>query len=153
MNVRRATATDAAEACNVLRRSITELCHLDHAGDTAMLSKWLSNKTVENVLRWIARDHFFVAEEGFRLLGVAAINDAGTITVNCVAPEARFRGVSTALIAALEATARNLGLAECRLESTWTALRFYRSLGYADTEESYILPLTGMPAMVLRKRL
>jgi hypothetical protein len=39
------------------------------------------------------------------------------------------------------------------LESTQTALRFYRRLGYVDAEESYILPLTGTPATVLRKRL
>jgi GNAT superfamily N-acetyltransferase len=73
--------------------------------------------------------------------------------LNYVAPAARFRGVSKALVAALEATARNLGLAECRLESTQTALQFYRRLGYVDAKESYILPLTGTPATVLRKRL
>ena len=153
MNVRRATEADAAEACDVLRRSISELCRLDHNGDPALLEMWLSNKTVENVQRWIAEAHFFVAEEGTRLLGVAAMNDAGKITLNYVAPEARFRGVSKALVAELEETARNLGLAECRLESTRTALRFYRGLGYADADERYILPLTGTPAIVLRKRL
>jgi GNAT superfamily N-acetyltransferase len=94
-----------------------------------------------------------VAEEETRVLGVAAMNDAGKITLNYVAPAARFRGVSKALVAALEATARNLGLAECRLESTQTALQFYRRLGYVDAKESYILPLTGTPATVLRKRL
>jgi hypothetical protein len=38
------------------------------------------------------------------------------------------------------------------LESTRTALRFYRRLGYVDADERYILPLTGTPAIVLRKR-
>lgn len=126
MNLRRATEADAAQACEVLRRSITELCRLDHGGDAALLARWLSNKTVENAHRWIADSHFFVAEENGRLLGCAAMNAAGKITLNYVAPEARFRGVSKSLVVTLEATATKLGLAECRLESTQTALRFYR---------------------------
>ncbi|HEX3535577.1 MAG TPA: GNAT family N-acetyltransferase [Stellaceae bacterium] len=153
MIIRRAAAEDAAEACILLRRSIAELCQLDHGGDEALLGRWLSNKTVENLGRWIAESHFLVAEEDGRLLGCAAMNGDGKITLNYVAPEARFRGVSKALVAALEATAKKLGLAECRLESTQTALPFYRRLGYVDAEESYILPLTGTPASVLRKRL
>jgi N-acetylglutamate synthase-like GNAT family acetyltransferase len=153
MNIRRATSADAVEACGVLRRSIAELCYADHAGDAALLAKWLSNKTVENVGRWISDSHFFVAEENGRLLGCAAMDGSGKITLNYVAPDARFRGVSKALMRALEATARGLGMEECRLESTQTALSFYRALGYARTDESYSLPLTGTPATVLRKRL
>jgi len=153
VNVRRATEADAAQACDVLRRSIAELCYLDHRGDEALLARWLSNKTAENLRRWISESHFFVAEEDGRLLGCAAMNGGGKITLNYVAPEARFRGVSKALVAALEAAAKKLGLAECRLESTQTALRFYRRLGYVDADEGYILPLTGTPATVLRKRL
>jgi N-acetylglutamate synthase-like GNAT family acetyltransferase len=152
MKIRRARISDAEEACAVLRRSIAELCGLDHAGETAILGKWLSNKTVENLGRWIVDSYFFVAEEGGLLLGCAAMNGAGEITLNYVAPEARFRGVSKTLVRKLEATARSLGLEECRLESTQTALRFYRTLGYVESHESYLLPLTGMPAMVLYKR-
>src|SRR5689334_23016130 len=132
MQIRPARLSDAEEACVVLRRSITELCRLDHGDDAVILGKWLSNKTVENVRRWIADNHFFVAEEGGLLLGCAAMNGAGKITLNYVAPEARFRGVSRALVQQLEATARSLGLAECRLESTQTARRFYRTLGYVE---------------------
>ena len=153
MKIRRATAADAPEACRVLRRSIAELCYADHGGDPVLLAKWLSNKTVENVARWISDSHFFVVEESGRLLGCAAMDGSGKITLNYVAPEARFHGVSKALVRALEAKARGLGVQECRLESTRTALRFYAALGYARTDESYLLPLTGTPAMVLRKRL
>lgn len=153
MNIRRATSADAPAACEVLRRSIAELCEADHHNDPAVLANWLSNKTNENVTRWIAESDFFVAEEGRRLLGCAAMNRSGKITLNYVSPEARFRGVSKALVAALEATAQRAGLAECRLESTRTALRFYCRLGYIETQESYILPLTGTPALVLCKRL
>jgi GNAT superfamily N-acetyltransferase len=81
------------------------------------------------------------------------MRDSGQITLNYVSPDARFRGVSKALMLRLEARARTLGLTECALETTQTALRFYQSLGYIDSEESYPLPLTGEPATVLRKTL
>jgi hypothetical protein len=60
--IRRGRISDTEEACTIVRRPIAELCGLDHAGDPAMLQKWLSNKTVENLRRWIADSHFFVAE-------------------------------------------------------------------------------------------
>jgi GNAT superfamily N-acetyltransferase len=153
MNIRRARIEDAAEACVVLRRSIAELCHLDHGGDEKHLAKWLSNKTVDNVARWIGQTNLFVAEEAGRIIGVAAITDSGKVTLNYVAPTARFRGVSKALMLRLEETARALGVLECRLESSQTALRFYQALGYVKTEQSYVLPLTGSMAVVLCKRL
>src|SRR5271169_3969144 len=109
MKIRRAKTDDAPEACAVIRKSITELCHLDHGGDEAYLSKWLSNKTIENVRRWILRDHFFVAEEAGRILGVAAMTESGKITLNYVDPDARFRGVSKALMLSMEENARSLG--------------------------------------------
>ena len=43
-------------------------------------------------MRWIAESHFFVAEAQGRLLGCAAMNGAGKITLNYVAPAARFQG-------------------------------------------------------------
>jgi N-acetylglutamate synthase-like GNAT family acetyltransferase len=153
MHVRRANIEDAAAVCAVLRRSITELCHADHGGDDVLLGKWLSNKTVENVARWIRQNHVVVSEEAGALLGVAAMTDSGKITLNYVSPEARFRGVSKALMQQLEEQASALGLSECMLETTQTALRFYLSLGYVRSEEGYPLSLTGMPATVLRKNL
>lgn len=153
MHIRRARISDAEEACTVLRRSIAELCGLDHRGDAVMLGKWLSNKTVENLRRWIADSHFVIAEQDGRVLGCAAMNGVGRIMLNYVAPEARFRGVSKALVRELERIATDLGLEECRLESTQTARRFYRALGYVESAESYLLPLTGTPATVLRKSL
>ena len=43
--VRKAEPRDAEAAAVVLRRSITELCTLDHDGDADTLAKWLANKT------------------------------------------------------------------------------------------------------------
>jgi len=90
MHIRQARAEDAAAACAVVRRSIAELCHPDHGRDEVLLARWLSNKTVENVTRWIMQSHFVVAEEAGTILGVAAMNGSGKITLNYVSPDARF---------------------------------------------------------------
>jgi len=104
MEIRTAITADAVEACSVLRRSISELCFLDHRNDQNLLSRWLSNKTPENVVRWIGRpDHsLLVAVEDDAILAVGAVTDDGEITLNYVSPDARFRGVSKALMCALE---------------------------------------------------
>jgi N-acetylglutamate synthase-like GNAT family acetyltransferase len=64
------------------------------------------------------QSHVVVAEETGAILGVAAMNNSGKITLNYVSPDARFRGVSTAIMQRLEAQARALGLRECVLETT-----------------------------------
>jgi ribosomal protein S18 acetylase RimI-like enzyme len=134
MEIRIARTEDAEQACTVLRRSIQDLCHADHNGDAAKLADWLSNKTPENVAAWISnpQELVFVATEGKTILGVAAMTKAGEITLNYVSPDARFRGISKALIDRLEAQARELGLDRCTLNSTETARKFYQSLGYQE---------------------
>lgn len=132
MQIREASIEDAEEACRVLKRSITELCHLDHRDDGNILALWLANKTTENVRRWIKESNVFVATESGAVVGVGAITNSGEITLNYVSPEARFRGVSRALIARLEARALEFGLTRVSLESTVTARRFYLSLGYQE---------------------
>ena len=73
-----------------------------------------------------------VATEGATILGVAAMTKAGEITLNYVSPDARFRGISKALVGRLEAQARELGLDRCTLNSTETARKFYLALGYQE---------------------
>lgn len=135
MEVRDARTTDAAAACAVMRRSIAELCAADHGGDATILARWLDNKTIDNFAAWLAapRTSLMVAAEGDAILAVGAVTDDGEITLNYVSPDARFRGVSRALLAALEARARARGNRRCTLRSTETAHRFYLGAGYVDT--------------------
>jgi GNAT superfamily N-acetyltransferase len=134
IEIRDATAQDALAACEVIRRSISELCVADHANDPAILARWLSNKTPENVASWIARpdSSVLVAAEQGTLLAVGSVTDAGEITLNYVSPDARFRGISRALLRALEARARERGNVRCTLTSTETARRFYTCNGYVE---------------------
>ena len=130
MQIREACIEDAEQACHVVRRSITELCHADHRGDAPTLALWLANKTPEKMRRWIDAHHGFVAAEGAAILGVGIITSLGEIILNYVSPDARFRGISKALVARLEARARVLGIGTVTLQSSATALRFYVSAGY-----------------------
>jgi GNAT superfamily N-acetyltransferase len=134
MDIRDAVAADAPAACLVMRRSITELCGADHRGDPAILARWLSNKTPEVFRVWLTQPggSVLVAVEGASILAVGGVTDAGEITLNYVSPDARFRGVSRALLEALETRAVERGNSRCTLISTETARRFYLDRGYVE---------------------
>jgi GNAT superfamily N-acetyltransferase len=134
VGIRDATPEDAVTACQVLRDSISQLCVADHGNDPAILKMWLANKTPEIVAGWVVQkgNSLLLAVEGDAVLGVGSVTDAGEITLNYVSPAARFRGVSRALIRALEVRAVERGNRRCRLTSTQTAHRFYQTLGYID---------------------
>jgi GNAT superfamily N-acetyltransferase len=134
MIVRDATPADAAKACDVLRASITELCVADHHQNLDILGRWLASKTPGNVAAW-ANDggrSLLVAVEDDAVLAVGGVTDEGEITLNYVAPAFRFRGVSAALLRAIEARALERGAFRITLLSTETAHRFYLSRGYQD---------------------
>ena len=132
MNIRDAAKADAADACAVLLASISELCVADHHNDPEILGRWLANKTPENVVAWTADPgtSLLLAVEDDVVLAVGSVRNDGEITMNYVAPAARFRGASSALLKALEMRARERGNTTCRLLSTETAHRFYLARGY-----------------------
>src|ERR1700761_1141245 len=134
MKIRDATAKDAPAACQVLRRSIMELCTADHENDPAILAPWLSNKTPETFVSWLTQpgNSVLVAVDGDSILAVGSVTDAGNVTLNYVSPDARFRGVSRALLNALEIRAVDRGNVRCTLTSTETARRFYHANGYVE---------------------
>jgi len=134
MKIRDALPEDAPAACEVLRRSIIELCAADHHNDPAILDRWLANKTPEIVASWIRQpgNSVLVAVEGHAVLAIGSVIAEGEITLNYVSPDARFRGVSRAMIAALETRAGECGNERCVLVSTETARNFYLSAGYTE---------------------
>jgi GNAT superfamily N-acetyltransferase len=135
MKIRDAQLEDAPTACDVLRRSITELCIADHGNNPEILTRWLSNKTAENVASWIARpdNSLLVAEDEGTIVAVGSVTDAGHIDLNYVSPDSRFRGVSRSIMRALESRAKERLNAQCTLSSTETARQFYISAGYVET--------------------
>ena len=68
--IRRAIVTDASGACEVVRRSISELCVDDHQGDQTTIGAWIANKTgrVQGVVatrpRWWESSSSLKASDG-----------------------------------------------------------------------------------------
>lgn len=134
--VRAAEPHEAAALCEVVRRSITELCVRDHRNNSAWVEEWLANKTVDNFAAWIADpgNRMFAAVSEDKVLAVGLVRTNGEIALNYVSPEGRFQGISRAMLNRLEQTARGLGHARVTLTSTITAHDFYLAAGYTDCE-------------------
>ena len=132
--IRAGEPRDAAAACEVLRRSIIELCVRDHENDPVRLSQWLANKTPGHVAGWIAdpQNRLLVAATDDAILAVGSATTNGEITLNYVSPDGRFRGVSRAMLRALEQVLRDQGYLAATLTSTLTAHDFYLAAGYRD---------------------
>jgi GNAT superfamily N-acetyltransferase len=154
VTVREALAADAPAITELVRRSITQLCSADHHDDPALVQAWLKNKTVANLTAWVdsARSYTLVAEIDAAPAGVAVLNVEGEVLLNYVDPGARFRGVSAALLAALEQRARALGLEAVQLDSTVTARRFYEERGYQAHGDAKCA-FGGIPCRRMIKRL
>ena len=92
IEIRDALPIDAPAACEVLRRSITELCVADRRKDPTILQRWLSNKTPEIVASWVGKsgNSVLVAVGEGGVLSSGAVTDAGEITLNYVSPDANL---------------------------------------------------------------
>ncbi|MEO7221390.1 MAG: GNAT family N-acetyltransferase [Devosia sp.] len=134
----------------VLIASITELCAADHRNDPQALAGWLANKTPESVAKWFANTDstLVVAERGGEIAAVGGFSAAREITLNYVSPRHRFAGVSKALLEGMEL---GLGPGEATLNSTETALRFYKRRGWTLVGEPS--PGRGTAGYPMRKLL
>lgn len=131
-----AKAQHAPIILKIRRASITELCYADHAGEVEALDEWANNKTLDNMLTLIesADCHMIVAKLNGEIAGMGSVNQQGRILMNYIDPAFRFKGVSKAIMAALEDYVRAGGLQQASLESSKTALEFYQSCGWEVSE-------------------
>jgi GNAT superfamily N-acetyltransferase len=152
IDIRRATAQEAAVACALLRRSILQGCARDHRHDRAILERWLANKTPATVASWIASpaNHCLLAFADGTVAGVAVLTRKGRIGLLHVDPGLLCLGIGSALLQAIEAQARGWGLASLRVDSPRGAHAFYLRHGYRDGEE--IRTVYGVDAVRLVKR-
>lgn len=134
MQIRPARDDDAEAAADVLRRSIRDLCVVDHQDEAHILDAWLENKTAEMFREWLAQDDqaLLVAEKDGRILAVGGVRRPDEILLNYVAPEARFQGVSKLLLVTMEGMLMGFGAQRATLMSTRTAYGFYYAAGYRD---------------------
>ncbi|GHB37390.1 hypothetical protein GCM10007094_28390 [Pseudovibrio japonicus] len=136
--VRDAGPGDADGAVRVLRESISRLCEADHENEPGEASRWLANKTVDTFLKWLG-DPNLVMRVAVRDGEIAAVGSchisSRSVVLLYVAPEHRFAGVSSLLLSDLEEVLRHLGSGQMSLESTATALEFYRARGWKPKSE------------------
>ena len=137
ITVRPASEADAVAACDVLRRSIRELCVADHGHDEQVLSAWLGNKIPDNVRAWITSAASFsvVAVDGSGVRGFGLIQRGGEIQMCYLVPEVQYRGAGKLMLRALEEQAARWGLNDVFLTSSVTAKRFYERNGYVQSGE------------------
>ena len=130
--IRRAGPADVPGMSAVLTASIIELCAADHGGDPHAIAAWTRNKSEEGVAGMLANpgQQLFVAESTMGVVAVGAVTNDGTVSLNYVAPAARFAGISSTMLARLELALVELGHREGRLESTRTAQAFYLARGW-----------------------
>ena len=154
ITVRPARMADAEAMSRVLIASITQLCAADHQNDAAIIAGWTRNKTPESVGRMIANPEgiMLVAERDDEIAAVGCILAPDEIGLNYVAPAHRWRGVSRALLEAMEERLQQRGVTLGRLTSTATAHQFYLGAGWEDAgPEDRTRP--GMVAHPMHKRL
>lgn len=154
MQIRSARAEDVDPICDAIRRSIAELCVEDHKERNDILSAWLANKTPENIRHWITAplQLTVVVEIDGNIAGVGQVSSDGKILLNYVSPDFRFRGVSKAVMLAMEEHLRKTGVAVAQLVSTGTARRFYQSMGYVQIGEPQLWR-AGQLSYPMEKRL
>jgi GNAT superfamily N-acetyltransferase len=133
INIRDATDADAEAMSEVVTASIRDLCSIDHGDDPRRIAQWNSNKTPAHFRRWLATPgmRLFLAERDGMPAGAGSLSlDDGVIQLAYVAPQHRSHGVTSALLAHMEAVLRQAGIDTARLISTETAHRFYVKAGW-----------------------
>lgn len=153
IHVRPAKPEDAAAACRVVRDSIEQCCAEDHEGISTRLDAWLKNKTPDNFMAWIERDDLYcvVAESEAGAVGFGMASAAGTLLLCYVVPSVLYQGVGKAVLQAIKRWASGSGLTELQLESTKTALPFYRRNGFVACGP--VVTFAGMAGHPMRKLL
>ena len=129
MIIRLAQPADAAEMTRLRAASIRQLCSADHRDDPAEIADWIGSPDKFDRLLAMPTMTMVVAEVDGVLAGLGGFF-GDTITLNYVHPDHRFGGVSKAIMADLEARLSQAGVVLGRLNTTATALPFYRSIGW-----------------------
>lgn len=131
--IRKAMPADAETMSALLIASITQLCRADHGDNPEKIAAWTANKSPEHITGWIDQGEtvLLVAElSDIGMSGVGAAFPDGRIVLNYVHPDARFRGVSRAMLRALEHHLAELSVVEASLTATRTASDFYLAQGW-----------------------
>jgi putative acetyltransferase len=151
--IRRATPADAEQITPVHVASIRTLCAKDYTPE--QINAWAGWKSPGKYRKAMAAGEvFYVADVAGRVVGFSALL-GDEVRAVYLHPDHVGRGLGRKLLEALEAEARARGVAELRLTSTLTSLRFYEACGYTKGD-LHDHPVTGgvtLPCVHFTKRL
>jgi putative acetyltransferase len=147
--IRRAKPEDALGIHEAHMRSIRDVCSKDHSPDE--IQGW-SNRpyredhrvnAIKNQCVWVVDNSGKI--EGYGHLSFISENGRtrGHILGLYLAPEANGKGLGATIANAMIAEAKKQNAFEINLESTLTAHRFYKKLGFVDSGEQAVIELGG----------
>jgi putative acetyltransferase len=127
--VRQATPADALKIRNVHVQSVRRLCAKEYT--SRQIDAWTAGRRPAQYRRAMETEGetMFVAERADRILGFGSLRQ-DEIRAVYVHPRSAGRGVGSALLAALERTARRSGVTRLHCVASLTAVSFYRACGY-----------------------
>jgi GNAT superfamily N-acetyltransferase len=132
--VRDAIPTNSEQVCNVLRRSILEVCAPEY-DDESVINDWLSNKTQENTLKWIESNNAYsvvCTSSENKVVGFGLITLDGEILLFYLVPEALYQGNGKLMLERMEKRIISEGVNEIRTTSSITAKSFYIKNGFVE---------------------
>jgi GNAT superfamily N-acetyltransferase len=132
--IRLATTDDAAEISRIVLSALHESNARDYGPET--IARVARGFTPDRIAATIATRHVFAAVDDDRILGTASL-DGGVVRAVFVAPDAQGHGVGRALMAEIERAAEAAGVATLILQSSLTAVGFYRRLGFQTAREHH----------------
>lgn len=144
---RLALAADAEGISNIIAVTSRESNAADYSAET--IETVVSSSSPARIEALIREGEFFVVEQDGRIVAAAGLVDE-TVRRLFVLPELQGAGIGRDLLAALEGAALRRGIQVLHVNSSLTAVGFYRRAGFAEGEEE---SLDGIRFVRMSKRL
>lgn len=125
---------DLVELDTIYRRSISELCVKDY--DAGVVDQWKESVPIEARIPSIEKGIMWVATFGENIAGYM-VSVPGEIIAMFVSPDYAGQGVGRKLADLAVDIASNTDAGQIVLESTLTALPFYKKLGFIETSRGF----------------
>ena len=137
--IKQATSEQAEGICDVLIHSIKEVCVLDHHNDPNLLRSWLSNKTPDNIRKWIQDPSNYslsALNQNGHVIGISMINTRGEILLNYLLKDFLYQGIGKEMLKEMENFAKKQNNKIIVVTSTVTACSFYERNGFIRRQVS-----------------
>lgn len=130
--VRVAKNNDSTQVCNVLRRSILEVCAPVY-NNKSVIDEWLQNKTEDNISQWIQSESTYsvvCTDENNTIVGFGLTTLTGKILLIYLVPEALYKGNGKMMLEQMEKRLFKEGVDEIHTVSSIMAKAFYERNGF-----------------------